>query len=140
MAVTLNGTSYLVGLSLGAGTVDVFDLDAGRAERLASTPRVRAHPPDSRADVLAKADGLVHATPTGMAGHPGLPLSAELWVADIVYRPLETALLRTARERGCVVLDGGRMAVFQAVDSFRLITGREPDQDRMLTHFEEIRG
>lgn len=132
-------------LSLGAGVVDVFDVDAGRAERLAAHPRVRAHPLDSLADVLAKADGLVHATPTGMAGHSGLPLPAELlrpelWVADIVYRPLETALLHTARERGCVVLDGGRMAVFQAVDSFRLITGREPDQDRMLRHFVEIRG
>jgi shikimate dehydrogenase len=129
-------------LSLGAGAVDVFDVDPDRAERLAN-PRVRARTLDSLADVLGKADGLVHATPTGMAGHPGLPFPAEflrpeLWVADIVYRPLETALLRAARERGCVVLDGGRMAVFQAVDSFRLITGREPDQDRMLRRFAEL--
>src|SRR5690606_41001201 len=63
--------------------------------------------------------GLVHATPTGMAGHPGLPLPAELlrpdlWVADIVYRPLETELLRRARALGCRTLDGGGMVVFQA--------------------------
>ena len=51
---------------------------------------------------LADADGLVHATPTGMAAHPGLPLPDELlrpdlWVAEVVYRPLETELLRAAR-------------------------------------------
>ena len=88
-------------------------------------------------------DGLVHATPTGMAAHPGLPLDAgllrpDLWVADIVYRPLETALVRTARGLGCRVLDGGGMAVFQAVDAFRLFTGVEPDAERMLTHFTTL--
>jgi shikimate dehydrogenase len=75
-----------------------------------------------------------------MAAHPGLPLPAELlrpemWVADIVYRPLETALVRAARATGCRVLDGGGMAVFQAVDAFRLFTGIEPSSDRMLAHF-----
>ena len=40
-------------------------------------------------------------------------------MADIVYRPLETALVRTARGLGCRVLDGGGMAVFQAVEAFR---------------------
>jgi shikimate dehydrogenase len=78
-----------------------------------------------------------------MAAHPGLPLPAELlhprlWVADIVYRPLETELVRTARARGCRVLDGGGMAVYQAVDAFRLFTGREPDPERMLAHFAEL--
>jgi shikimate dehydrogenase len=99
--------------------------------------------PHDVADALAVADGLAHATPTGMAAHPGMPLPAELlrpdlWVADIVYRPLETALVRTARERGCRVLDGGGMAVYQAVDAFRLFTGVEPDADRMLAHFTEL--
>jgi 4-hydroxyphenylpyruvate dioxygenase len=40
-------------------------------------------------------------------------------VADVVYRPLATALVQAARARGCRVLDGGRMAVFQAADAFR---------------------
>jgi shikimate dehydrogenase len=92
---------------------------------------------------LASADGLVHATPTGMHAHPGMPLPADLldprhWVADVVYRPLDTALLRAARARGCRVLDGGRMAVFQAADAFRLFTGRTPDADRMLRHFATL--
>jgi shikimate dehydrogenase len=56
-------------------------------------------------------------------------------VAEIVYFPLETALLRTARAVGCRTLDGGGMAVFQAVEAFRLFTGIVPDSARMLRHF-----
>jgi shikimate dehydrogenase len=75
-----------------------------------------------------------------MAKLPGLPLPAadihpHLWVAEIVYFPLETELPRVAREKGCRTLDGGGMAVFQAVDAFRLFTGLEPDAERMRAHF-----
>ena len=78
-----------------------------------------------------------------MEGHPGLPLDEELlhpglWVAEVVYRPLETELVQRARELGCRTLDGGGMAVFQAADSFELFTGLEPDRDRMLRHFAEL--
>src|SRR5205085_8016671 len=93
------------------------------------------------ADVEAavrRASGLVHATPTGMATHPGLPLPAkflrqDLWVAEVVYFPLETELLRAARQRGCQTLDGGGMAVWQAVEAFRLFTGAAANPDRMRT-------
>jgi shikimate dehydrogenase len=51
---------------------------------------------------------------------------------------LETELLAEARRRGCKTLDGGGMAVFQAVGAFRLFTGREPDAARMLTHFKAL--
>ena len=89
------------------------------------------------------ADGLVHCTPIGMAAHPGLPLDITLleprhWVADIVYRPIETQLIHEARAMGCDVLDGGRMAVGQAADAFRLITGREANPERMRAHFLEL--
>ena len=92
---------------------------------------------------VAAADGLVHCTPTGMDKYPGLPLPAEylhpkLFVAEIVYFPIETALLREARRIGCRTLDGGGMAVFQAVEAFRLITGLTPDPERMLRHFAEL--
>ncbi len=137
-------------LTLGTRRLTVLDVDGARAGELAAALGGRFG--DDRAEggdlgalpaALARADGLVHATPTGMAAHPGLPLDAgllrpQLWVADIVYRPLETALVRTARELGCRVLDGGGMAVFQAVDAFRLFTGVEPDAGRMLAHFTTL--
>jgi shikimate dehydrogenase len=89
---------------------------------------------------MAEADGLVNCTPVGMAKMPGLPLPADLlradlWVAEIVYFPIETALLRAARALGCRTLDGGGMAVFQAVGAFALFTGIVPDAERMLRHF-----
>jgi shikimate dehydrogenase len=89
---------------------------------------------------VAAADGLVNCTPVGMAKLPGTPLPVALlrpalWVAEIVYFPLETELLRAARAIGCRTLDGGGMAVFQAVGAFRLFTGLEPDAARMQRHF-----
>ena len=59
-------------------------------------------------------------------------------MAEVVYRPLETELLRRARRLGCRTLDGGGMAVFQAALSFALFTGLEPDVDRMLAHFAAL--
>jgi shikimate dehydrogenase len=128
-------------VSLGARHLRVFDLDQGRAGRLASA--IGATAPNDLAGALRDADGLVHATPTGMVGHPGMPvpealLRKDMWVADIVYRPLDTELVTAARTRGCRVLDGGRMVVFQAADTFRIVTGREPDTDRMLRHFAAL--
>jgi shikimate dehydrogenase len=62
-------------------------------------------------------------------------LLARNWVAEVVYFPLETELLRAAKRRGCRTLDGGGMAVFQAAEAFRLFTGIQPDADRMRRHF-----
>ncbi|WAZ25254.1 shikimate dehydrogenase [Streptomyces cinnabarinus] len=137
-------------LTLGAECVTVVDAMPERAADLADSlnrhfgeGRAAFGSPDRLAELLTEADGIVHATPTGMAAHPGLPFPAELlhpglWVAEVVYRPLETELLRTARELGCATLDGGGMAVFQAVDAFRLFTGREPDSARMLAEFAAL--
>jgi len=129
-------------LRLGVAELAIVDVDGERAqacvEQLGSD---RAHV-GTLGDV-ADADGLIHATPTGMDAHPGMPLEEELlrpdlWVAEVVYRPLETELLRVARALGCRTLDGGGMAVFQAADAFALFTGIEPDRERMLRHFSEL--
>ena len=134
-------------LTAGVRELDLVDTDsarcAARAAELAGffpdqlvTARTTAELPQ----LLPLADGLVHCTPVGMAAHPGLPLDMSLvdarhWVADIVYRPIETQLIREARAKGCDVLDGGRMAVGQAADAFRIFTGLEADADRMRAHF-----
>ncbi|MFD7325857.1 shikimate dehydrogenase [Streptomyces sp. NPDC059875] len=137
-------------LNLGADRLTLLDTDPTRAARLAADlgarfgpGRARAGAASEAADLLAAADGLVHATPTGMAAHPGLPVPAAalrpgLWVAEVVYRPLETELIRAARAAGCRTLDGGGMAVFQAADAFRLFTGLAPHTEHMLAHLADL--
>lgn len=134
-------------LESGVEHLILVDRDEDKAVALAAqlaarfpAARVEASQADKLPVLIPAADGLVHCTPTGMADHPGMPLDpvllhAELWVADIVYRPLETALLQAARAAGCRVLHGGHMAVHQAADTLRLVTGREPDVARMLNTF-----
>lgn len=132
----------------GAQSVQVFDLDAARTEALIAqlAPRHEACRFVSGGDIAAaleNADGLAHATPTGMAKHPGVPLDTGLltprhWVADIVYFPLQTQLLVEAAKRGCSIVNGGGMAVFQAVGAFELFTGMTPNVDRMIEHFSSL--
>lgn len=134
----------------GVGRLVVVDPEAERAAALVRSVRRTApdagldtaRPDDVRA-VVAGADGLVNATPMGMAAHPGTPipvdlLRRDLWVADIVYRPLHTDLLRAAAEAGCRTLTGAGMAVHQAADAFELITGRSADRTAMFRDFDQL--
>lgn len=134
----------------GAQELVLIDLDVQRAtERAADLQRqfpesrVIARPHAELRDALAAATGFAHCTPVGMHLHPGMPVEADwlhpgLWVSDVVYLPVETELIRAARDRGCAVVDGGRMAVGQALDAFALITGRPADADRVRTHFLDL--
>ncbi|WP_426129028.1 shikimate dehydrogenase [Pararhizobium sp. PWRC1-1] len=140
-------TVYAI-LTLGADAVTIFDPDVGRVSTLVAAmaarfPSACISAGSDLAAAMAQASGLIHSTPTGMANYPGLPLSAELlhahqWVSEVVYFPMETALLAAARRRGCQVVDGGGMAVFQAVGAFQLFTGREANARRMMRHFMEL--
>ncbi|KIH81518.1 shikimate dehydrogenase [Pseudomonas batumici] len=135
-------------LDEGVQQLTIFDVDSSRAQSLADN--LNQHFAGGRAkagidlpSAMAQADGLVNTTPMGMAKLPGMPvplelLRAELWVAEIVYFPLETELLRNARELGCRTLDGGTMAVFQAVKAFELFSGVTPDSQRMVAHFQSL--
>ena len=135
---------------LGVRHLTVVDTEADRAQRVAADVCARfgagrAIAGTDLATALAAADGVINTTPVGMAKFPGTPvpkalLRPELWVAEIIYFPLETELLRDARALGCRTLTGGGMAVFQAVHAFRLITGLEPDAERMQRHFAAMVG
>jgi shikimate dehydrogenase len=130
------------------GRLVLVDTDATRACALADRLNAlygagRVEASTDVAAALVGATGLVHATPTGMAKLPGLPLDAallrpDLWVAEVVYFPLETALLKAARALGCPVSDGGGMAVGQAVGAFELFTGRQADAARVRAHFLQM--
>ena len=134
-------------LGLGAAQLRIVDTDAARAQALADAlnahdgPRAQALP--DAAQALDGATGLIHATPTGMAKLPGLPLppallTPSLWVSEVVYFPIETELLKAARAAGCRTVDGGAMAVGQAIGAFELFTGLKADVARMEQHFRRL--
>jgi shikimate dehydrogenase len=131
-------------MELGVGELSVIDTDGARATALCAAMRMRfpgriRHEADP-AKALRDADGLVNATPVGMTKYPGMPfpqrlLSRRHWVAEIIYFPVETELLRKARALGCRTLPGTGMAIYQAVRAFELFTGKVPDRHAMAAHF-----
>lgn len=146
--VGAGGAGAAVGYAmLKSGTLELtlHDMDrsraAGLAERMSGLfQHCQVTVCDEVVGALANADGLVHATPTGMQKYPGIPVPADclrppLWVADVVYVPLLTELLRTARQHGCRTLDGDGMAIFQGAMAFELFFGVNPDVTRMQRRF-----
>jgi len=120
----------------GAPAITIANRDLGRAETLAAAvPGARAVPWERRTGVLADAALLVNATSGGMDGKPPLDMPLDraqpaLAVADIVYVPLETALLAEARSR-CLrsTIDGLGMLLHQARPGFAAWFGTWPPAD-----------
>jgi shikimate dehydrogenase len=147
------GAGVAVGQALlecGVGRLLIHDTQTVRGEALRASLAARFDPSqvattDDLPAAAAAADGVVNATPVGMAKMPGMPIPAgllrpALWVADIVYFPLETELLRTARSIGCRTMDGEGMAVHQAARAFELFTGIAPDSESMRATFAAFAG
>ncbi|MBU6267901.1 MAG: shikimate dehydrogenase [Sphingomonadales bacterium] len=140
-----SATAHALLGALGAEQVLLCDTDAARVEALRADlagryGAARVGVAVDAAAAAVEADGILNATPMGMAKFPGMPIAAAAiqrhhWVADIVYFPLETALLAEARARGCRTLDGGGMAVHQAVDAFGIFTGLTADHTRVRASF-----
>jgi len=133
----------------GAEHLTIVDADPHRARALANNisavhhQTVDASSVDALPGLLPLAQGLINATPIGMADHPGSAVDANLlrpplWVCDVVYRPVETELLLTARHRGCRTISGLGMAMHQAADAFELFTGETADRSAMLTHLKHL--
>ena len=75
--------------------------------------------------------GMLHTGTEGTSPVPSAMLQPGQWVSDAVYNPLETELLRLARERGAHAVDGLGMLIYQAADAIKIWTGREPPVDIM---------
>jgi shikimate dehydrogenase len=132
---------------LDSGVEELLLSDVAHDRAAALATRIAARVGSDRVTVVssiaaaaAQCDGIVNATPVGMAKLPGVPLDPALlrpdcWVADIIYFPLETELLVEAGRRGCRVMTGEGMAIHQAARAFELFTGVTPDIDRMKAAF-----
>lgn len=89
---------------------------------------------------MAGAELLVNATSLGMEGQPPLDieidaLSDKAWVADIVYAPLQTELLKRAAKRGNKTIDGLGMLLHQARPAFKAWFGVDPEVNEKLRKF-----
>jgi shikimate dehydrogenase len=133
----------------GVGHLTIVNRTPARGEELVQLLRERTSVPADFAawsgdyEVPAEADILINATSIGLGdGDARVPISAaslrpELIVADVVFNPPDTWLIRTAAEHGCPTLDGLGMLVNQAVISFRIWTGVDPDPTVMRDALEE---
>ena len=130
---------------LGVSEIRIFDTDRAKVEHLVAllqgklTVRIAA----SVAEALDGAVGVVNGTPVGMTPSKGTPvpdelLHAGLWVADAVYSPLWTPLLKAARATGAKVMTGRDLAIYQAADAFELFTGLTPSTAEMGIAFDAV--
>jgi shikimate dehydrogenase len=127
-------------MDLGVASLGIHDRDHDRARKLCADLGERARPVDAPEPAAATAAVIVNATPVGMQGHPGVPMTPQVvragqFVADVIYTPLETAFLKAAQARGARTMGGAGMCVHQAVDAFRHFSGKTPDIARMKRTF-----
>lgn len=129
-------------LDAGAGLIRIANRTRLRAEILAEELGAGVEVVDwmDRSDALAGATLLINTTTLGMTGQPPLEIDLSALpkaaiVYDIVYVPLETPLLATARGRGHPVVDGLGMLLYQAQPGFEAWFGVRPDVDEELRRF-----
>ena len=130
---------------LGVAQVRIFDSDRTKAEALARL--LNAYRGISVAgsvvEALDGAVGLVNGTPVGMLPNLGMPVPESLlhdglWVADAVYSPLWTPLLKVAKAKGARIMTGRELAIYQAADAFELFTGLKPSTIEMGQAFDAV--
>lgn len=133
----------------GVEKLCIVDVDEAKVSALLNSLRdshgfsASSAGPDDLPARTACADGIVNATPFGMAHHPGTPFDPALlrsthWVADVVYRPADTVLLREARKRSALAISGLGMAMHQAADAFEIFTGETADRTSMLADLNDL--
>ncbi len=140
LVVGSGGAARAVGFSLalsGASKIGFRDLDTRKADLLAKDLRDKAgadaesiSDDESFAAFAADVDCLINATPLGLKRTDPLPIRSESilkkhLVCDLVYNPLDTMLLRTAKSRGAKRLAGLGMLLYQGVIAFEIWTGEK---------------
>ncbi|MGH7155000.1 MAG: shikimate dehydrogenase [Acetobacteraceae bacterium] len=132
----------IAGVLLAKGVaVAVCNRSKERAEALhQDLPALHVVPWSSRSDALRDHALLVNTTSLGMAGHAPFDLSLDragdsLVIADVVYVPLETPLLKAGRARGLRTVDGLGMLLHQARPGFASWFGIDPVVDDELRRF-----
>lgn len=138
-SVTLLGNggaarAALVALRLvGISAVRIQARDLAEATKLAVEFALDVGPEPFTAPIVS--DGLINATPLGMAGRDCLNcdlhrMPAQGWVFDMVYDPVETPLIEAARKQGLQTVTGLDMLIEQAATSFKLFFGQDAPRDR----------
>jgi shikimate dehydrogenase len=121
----------------GVSTILIANRTRERAVAIAPIADATVIEWNERALALADADLLINATTLGMSGAPPLDLDIAMLkqgavVLDIVYAPLETALLKAAKARGLAVIDGLGMLMEQAVPGYLAWFGERAEVDADL--------
>ncbi len=130
--------AFGLALATPAGRLTILGIEEEERQTLARNLRegtplpIEDHPLDANTlePALAQAQVLIHCTPVGMDPHtdqtcvPQQFFHPDLTVMDIVYNPLDTRLLKEARNAGCPTIRGLEMFLHQAVAQFELWTGQ----------------
>lgn len=130
------GRAIAFALADAGATVSIANRTEERAQDLATAvPRATGHGLEDLRDLLENATVLVNATSVGMEEDrspvPAETLNRHLTVMDIVYRPLETRLLREASGVGATTIDGAWMLLYQGVEAFERWTGQNAPVEAM---------
>ncbi len=143
LVIGAGGAARAIGFILAEKGVDlkVSNRSVERGKALAHSLACPFMPLDALKEPIA--DLLIQTTPVGMIPRkeecpvPEQILRKGMVVMDIIYNPLETALLSMARARGCVTINGLSMFIYQGAEQFRLWTGLEAPISAMTHAVEE---
>ncbi|GBQ98231.1 shikimate 5-dehydrogenase [Acetobacter nitrogenifigens DSM 23921 = NBRC 105050] len=136
----------------GAASVAIASRDVSKAEEIAkllaenTKSSASALPWDGDIDVPEGIEILINATPVGLGDAEAMPdvnvetLGGVEIVADVIFNPPKTRLLRTAAKKGCTTLDGLGMLVNQGVIGVEQWMGKKPDAQVMAEKLKEIFG
>ena len=149
-------TAIIVQLALeGAGTISIFNKKSQNFDRMLETiEKIKKEVLGADINIydiedgslftekIKEADIFVNATVVGMKPRCDESVIKDLSafkqglvVADVVYNPLETRLLREAKEAGCICIDGKGMLLWQGVYAFKLYTGKDMPVEKVKSMF-----